>query len=137
MFRRLAVTVSTCLALLTTATALPAQADTTTGAPVVVAHRGASAYAPENTIAAFELAAEMGADMFELDVQETKDHELVLMHDTTLTRTTDAEQVFPGSSPGTSATSPSPRSAAWTPVRGGPASTTASASPPSPRPCAR
>ncbi|MEV0168008.1 glycerophosphodiester phosphodiesterase [Nonomuraea fuscirosea] len=99
MFRRLAVTVSTCLALLTTATALPAQADTTTGAPVVVAHRGASAYAPENTIAAFELAAEMGADMFELDVQETKDHELVLMHDTTLTRTTDAEQVFPGSSP--------------------------------------
>lgn len=64
-----------------------------------VAHRGASAYAPENTIAAFELAASQGADVFELDVQETKDHELVLMHDTTLSRTTDAERVFPDLAP--------------------------------------
>ncbi|MEU8396108.1 glycerophosphodiester phosphodiesterase family protein [Nonomuraea sp. NPDC048892] len=101
MFRRLAVTVSTSLTLLITTTALPAHAETTTFAdtPTIVAHRGASAYAPENTIAAFELAATMDADMFELDVQETKDHQLVLMHDTTLTRTTDAERVFPGLSP--------------------------------------
>ncbi|NRQ40047.1 glycerophosphodiester phosphodiesterase, partial [Nonomuraea sp. NN258] len=64
-----------------------------------VAHRGASAYAPENTIAAFKLAAEQRADLFELDVQETADHKLILMHDTTLTRTTDAERVFPGRAP--------------------------------------
>ncbi|QYC43849.1 Glycerophosphoryl diester phosphodiesterase [Nonomuraea coxensis DSM 45129] len=67
--------------------------------PVDVAHRGASAYAPENTVAAFQLAARLGADLFELDVQETKDHELVLMHDTTLSRTTDVEDVYPGLSP--------------------------------------
>jgi glycerophosphoryl diester phosphodiesterase len=64
-----------------------------------IAHRGASAYAPENTIAAFELAVDQRADMFELDVQETKDHKLVLMHDTTLTRTTNAKTVFPNRSP--------------------------------------
>ncbi|MEU4230875.1 glycerophosphodiester phosphodiesterase family protein [Nonomuraea sp. NPDC026600] len=64
-----------------------------------VAHRGASAYAPENTIAAFQLAGKLGADSFELDVQETKDHELVLMHDTTLSRTTDVERIFPDRAP--------------------------------------
>ncbi|MBB2911719.1 glycerophosphoryl diester phosphodiesterase [Streptosporangium becharense] len=64
-----------------------------------VAHRGASAYAPENTVAAFELAREQRADMFELDVQQTKDHKLVLMHDTTLARTTDVERLFPDRAP--------------------------------------
>ena len=54
----------------------------------VIAHRGASAYAPENTLAAFALAEEMGADWFELDCQLTKDHEVVVMHDDTLDRTT-------------------------------------------------
>ncbi|NJP95249.1 glycerophosphodiester phosphodiesterase [Nonomuraea sp. FMUSA5-5] len=95
MFRRLAVLIATSLTFLPLATATPADAATV----INVAHRGASAYAPENTIAAFDLAAEQGADLFELDVQETKDHELVLMHDTTLSRTTNAEQVFPGMSP--------------------------------------
>ncbi|AQZ69878.1 Glycerophosphoryl diester phosphodiesterase [[Actinomadura] parvosata subsp. kistnae] len=95
MFRRLAVLIATSLTFLPLATATPADAATV----INVAHRGASAYAPENTIAAFDLAAEQGADLFELDVQETKDHELVLMHDTTLSRTTNAEQVFPGLSP--------------------------------------
>ncbi|MEV0619173.1 glycerophosphodiester phosphodiesterase family protein [Nonomuraea sp. NPDC050404] len=94
MSRRLAVLAATAVTLLTLLTA-PAQAATV----INVAHRGASAYAPENTIAAFELAVSQGADMFELDVQETKDHKLVLMHDTTLTRTTNVEQVFPGLSP--------------------------------------
>ncbi|MGW5411761.1 glycerophosphodiester phosphodiesterase family protein [Actinomadura geliboluensis] len=64
-----------------------------------VAHRGASAYAPENTLAAFKLARAQNADMFELDVQETKDHKLVIMHDTTLARTTNAEQVYPDRKP--------------------------------------
>ncbi|MFB4265480.1 glycerophosphodiester phosphodiesterase [Nonomuraea sp. GTA35] len=95
MFRRLAVLIATSFSLTLLPLATPAGAATV----VNVAHRGASAYAPENTIAAFELAAAQGADLFELDVQETKDHELVLMHDTTLSRTTNAEQVFPGLSP--------------------------------------
>jgi glycerophosphoryl diester phosphodiesterase len=64
-----------------------------------VAHRGASASAPENTIAAFKEADAQNADLFELDVQETKDHQLVVMHDTTLSRTTDAESVYPDRAP--------------------------------------
>ncbi|MEV5826067.1 glycerophosphodiester phosphodiesterase family protein [Spirillospora sp. NPDC052242] len=67
--------------------------------PVGVAHRGASDAAPENTVAAFRAAARMGADMFELDVQETKDHKLVLLHDSTLARTTNVEEVFPKRKP--------------------------------------
>ncbi|MBF8187410.1 glycerophosphodiester phosphodiesterase [Nonomuraea sp. K274] len=94
MFRRLVVVLSTALTLM----AGPVTA-ATAATPVNVAHRGASAYAPENTVAAFELAGAQRADMFELDVQETKDHELILMHDTTLSRTTDAEQVFPDLAP--------------------------------------
>jgi len=55
----------------------------------IFAHRGASAYAPENTCAAFNLAREMGADGIELDVQMTKDGEIVVIHDETVDRTTD------------------------------------------------
>jgi glycerophosphoryl diester phosphodiesterase len=54
-----------------------------------VAHRGASGYAPENTIAAFDKAVKMKADYIEIDVQRSKDGELVLIHDTTVDRTTD------------------------------------------------
>lgn len=54
-----------------------------------VAHRGATAYTPENTIAAFDLAVDMKADYIEIDVQRSKDGELVLIHDTTVDRTTD------------------------------------------------
>jgi glycerophosphoryl diester phosphodiesterase len=53
---------------------------------LVIAHRGASAYAPENTVAACELAVQMGADMIELDVQRTSDGELVVFHDETTER---------------------------------------------------
>ncbi|EIJ78426.1 glycerophosphoryl diester phosphodiesterase [Bacillus methanolicus PB1] len=56
-----------------------------------VAHRGASGYAPENTIAAFEKAFDMNADYFELDVQMSKDGELVIMHDKTVNRTTNGK----------------------------------------------
>lgn len=52
------------------------------------AHRGASGHAPENTLASFRLAMEMGAEMCELDVQQTADNRLVVMHDDTLNRTT-------------------------------------------------
>ncbi|MEV5594339.1 glycerophosphodiester phosphodiesterase family protein [Streptomyces sp. NPDC052496] len=64
-----------------------------------VAHRGASAYAPENTLAAVDAAADLGFAWVENDVQRTKDGELVVLHDTSLARTTDVEQVFPGRAP--------------------------------------
>lgn len=55
---------------------------------LVSAHRGASRSAPENTLAAIRTAIEMGADIVEMDVRETKDGRLVLLHDSTLDRTT-------------------------------------------------
>ncbi|WP_102347541.1 glycerophosphodiester phosphodiesterase [Bacillus sp. Marseille-P3661] len=56
--------------------------------PLIIAHRGASAYAPENTLAAFKLAVEQGSDGIELDVQLSKDGQLMVIHDETITRTT-------------------------------------------------
>ena len=56
---------------------------------VIVAHRGASAQAPENTMEAFRLAVELGADAIELDVHLTDDGQLAVIHDETLDRTTD------------------------------------------------
>lgn len=67
--------------------------------PAVVAHRGASAMAPENTLPAVALGAETKADFVEIDVQMTKDGELVVIHDTTLDRTTDVESKFPDRAP--------------------------------------
>jgi glycerophosphoryl diester phosphodiesterase len=57
-----------------------------TGMTLVIAHRGASAYAPENTMPAFELAVRQGADMLELDVQRSADDVLVVFHDDTTER---------------------------------------------------
>ncbi|MBA3259754.1 MAG: glycerophosphodiester phosphodiesterase [Gemmatimonadales bacterium] len=57
----------------------------------VIAHRGASAAAPENTLAAFELAAGQGADALELDVRLSADGAAVVIHDPTLDRTTDGK----------------------------------------------
>lgn len=56
---------------------------------IVVAHRGASTAAPENTMEAYRLAVEQGADAIELDVHLTADGQLVVIHDETLERTTD------------------------------------------------
>jgi len=58
-------------------------------APLVIAHRGASMYAPENTFAAFDLAVAMGADAIELDTMLSADGTPVVIHDQTLERTTD------------------------------------------------
>ncbi|GAA2630876.1 hydrolase [Streptomyces spororaveus] len=69
------------------------------GGPVVYAHRGASAYAPENTLDSIDLAMQMGFDWVENDVQRTKDGVLVVIHDDTLARTTDVEQRFPDRAP--------------------------------------
>jgi glycerophosphoryl diester phosphodiesterase len=61
----------------------------------LVAHRGASAYAPEHTLAAYQLAIEMGADYVEQDLAVTKDGVLICLHDASLERTTNVEQLFP------------------------------------------
>lgn len=62
--------------------------------PIVIAHRGASGYLPEHTLAAYELAIKMGAQYIEPDLQLTKDGQLVAMHDDTLTRTTNVASQF-------------------------------------------
>ena len=59
--------------------------------PLVFAHRGASAHAPENTLAAFELALEQGAHGIELDVKLSADGEVVVIHDPTVERTTNGK----------------------------------------------
>ena len=56
---------------------------------LVIAHRGANEVAPENTVAAFAAAAEMGADYVEVDIRTTLDGKLVCMHDRAVDRTTD------------------------------------------------
>src|ERR1700756_931272 len=61
----------------------------------VIAHRGASAYAPENTMPSFELAVRQEAGCVEHDLQVTSDGALVCLHDRTLERTTDVRELFP------------------------------------------
>ena len=82
---RLAVVIS---ALAATAMVSPTR-------PFLVAHRGASGYAPEHTLAAYTLAMEQGADYVEQDLTLTRDGVLVCLHDDTLERTTDVETRFP------------------------------------------
>ncbi|MBI1389499.1 MAG: hypothetical protein GC154_13735 [bacterium] len=57
--------------------------------PIVVGHRGHVKYAPENTIPAFAKGVELGVDLYEIDVRQTRDGEMVIMHDSTVDRTTD------------------------------------------------
>lgn len=76
------------------------------GCAVVIAHRGASAVSPENTIPAIGKAAAAGADRSEVDVRRTSDSRWVLMHDATLSRTTDAEKRFPAAGPWAVAANP-------------------------------
>ena len=56
-----------------------------------IGHRGARAYAPENTLASFKKAIEIGVDAVELDVRKTKDNQLVVIHDADVKRTTKSE----------------------------------------------
>jgi glycerophosphoryl diester phosphodiesterase len=65
---------------------------------LAVAHRGASAYAPEHTLAAYRLAIEQGADFVEQDLAVTSDGVLICLHDASLERTTNVEQLFPNRS---------------------------------------
>ena len=61
----------------------------------LIAHRGASGYAPEHTAAAYKLAIEQKADFIEPDLAVTKDNVLICLHDDTLERTTNVAEVFP------------------------------------------
>ena len=81
-------------ALLVTLAALASASQTVDGQytrKANVAHRGASAYAPENTVPAFQLAADQGATFVEFDLRLTRDGQIVCLHDETLERTTDDE----------------------------------------------
>jgi len=73
---------------LTCSTVFAAQLPTPKNTVRVIAHRGASGYAPENTMAAFRKALEMGAEMIEFDVHRTSDGKFVIMHDGETDRTT-------------------------------------------------
>jgi glycerophosphoryl diester phosphodiesterase len=63
--------------------------------PLLIAHRGASGYAPEHTFEAYRIAMEQGADFVEQDLQVTKDGVLICLHDPDLGRTTNVAEVFP------------------------------------------
>jgi glycerophosphoryl diester phosphodiesterase len=62
---------------------------------ILVAHRGASAYAPEHTLESYQLALKQDADFVEQDLQITRDGTLVCLHDLTLERTTNVKEIFP------------------------------------------
>lgn len=66
------------------------------GRPVVFAHRGNSAHAPENTLTSFVSAADLGADAIELDTKLTSDGRVIVFHDRTLERTTDGSGAIAG-----------------------------------------
>ncbi|MEV7086461.1 glycerophosphodiester phosphodiesterase family protein [Streptomyces sp. NPDC093085] len=108
MYARTSVTTAaaallTASALVLPGTAAAATADTDAagrcGGPLVIAHRGASAYAPENTLPAVDAAGALGIGWVENDVQRTKDGRLVVIHDDNLRRTTDVAEVFPDRAP--------------------------------------
>jgi glycerophosphoryl diester phosphodiesterase len=83
------------LLILSLLTLMAAPTDAQSRKKLNVAHRGASAYAPEHTLAAYRLALEQGADFVEQDLAVTKDGILICLHDPTLERTTNVEELFP------------------------------------------
>ena len=85
---------TTLLALLLATLAGVAHGGDPAPAPLVIAHRGASGYLPEHTLAGYELAIRMGADFIEPDLQLTQDGVLVAMHDDSLLRTTNVASRF-------------------------------------------
>jgi glycerophosphoryl diester phosphodiesterase len=85
----------TLLALSEAAWGEPPQVFAPYSKPTLIAHRGASGAAPEHTLAAYELALQQGADFVEPDLQLTKDGVLVCVHDTSLERTTNVEEIYP------------------------------------------
>lgn len=66
---------------------------------LTIGHRGAKAYVPEETLPSFELAQNLGADYIEMDLHLTRDGHLITMHDDTLERTTNVEELYPDRNP--------------------------------------
>jgi len=66
--------------------------ETKTKIIIITGHRGASGHAPENTLSAMRVAIEMGAEFSELDVQETADGEIILLHDSSLKKTSGVDK---------------------------------------------
>lgn len=64
-----------------------------------IAHRGARSVAPENTLLSAQKGWELGADLWELDIAMTSDQDIVVIHDDTLTRTSNAAEIFPNRAP--------------------------------------
>ena len=90
MFQSKKIGVSAALFLLALTTLLPGEAlAKTQDPPIVIGHRGASGYRPEHTLAAYQLAIEMGADFIEPDLVSTKDGVLVARHENQVSGTTD------------------------------------------------
>ncbi len=91
--------IPTCLSTLALLTLAGCATTFHAGAPKamidVIAHRGASAYAPENTLASFAKSIELKADWFELDVHLTKDGQLVVIHDGSLERVAGIKRSVP------------------------------------------
>ena len=67
---------------------IPLLIEVVTAQPIIIAHRGAMGYAPENTISAFKMAIDLGANALELDLRQTKDSIPVVLHDATVNKTT-------------------------------------------------
>jgi glycerophosphoryl diester phosphodiesterase len=93
LYVRLAAGLS--LALAAVSGGVGAAAQTPAPAKQLIAHRGASGYAPEHTVQAYQLALDQKADFVEPDLAITKDGVLICLHDDSLERTTDVEEVFP------------------------------------------
>src|SRR5262245_1066689 len=93
--RRFAIALLSTLAVIAFLISVSAQEHTPAAKKTLIAHRGASAYAPEHTAAAYRLAIEQGADYVEQDLAVTKDNVLICLHDESLERTTNVEEVFP------------------------------------------
>lgn len=89
------IVVFTALSLIITLVAISGQVYPPYKKKTLIAHRGASGSAPEHTLEACRLALAQGADFVEPDLQITRDGVLVCLHDLTLERTTDIEEVFP------------------------------------------
>ena len=92
---RAAWIVSSLLALVMATAAAPGAQGPSRMTKLAIAHRGASAYAPEHTLASYRLAIEQKADYVEQDLAVTKDGALICLHDDGLERTTNVEEVFP------------------------------------------
>jgi glycerophosphoryl diester phosphodiesterase len=93
MHHLLAIVASVCV--VTLVTGQERQTGASRARRQLVAHRGASAYAPEHTLAAYRLAIEQGADYVEQDLAVTRDGRLICLHDESLERTTNVEDIVP------------------------------------------